>query len=217
MTVDIKVSEQLIEAALTLAPVKGWRRLTLADIAAEAGVGLAGMYEAFPSKTALLAGLLRYVDHKVLSEGAVARDQSMRERLFEILMRRFDVLQANRLAFTEILREVVFEPLSWLPVAPDFARSMLWMLEAVGLPTTGLAGNLRVKGLAVLYLKTLRTWIDDESMDQARTMAALDRGLRELEGLGRRLPGFDADWNAEPTANPPPEGGSPPGESPPAA
>jgi hypothetical protein len=99
------------------------------------------------------------------------------------------------------------------PAAPDFARSMTWMLEAAGVSTAGVPGNLRVKGLAAVYLNTLRIWIGDESVDQSRTMAALDRGLRELEGIGRRLPGFDADWEALAAASTRPEPGSPPGES----
>lgn len=213
MSVDLNLSDRVIEAALALAPAKGWRRLTLADVAAEAGIGLAAMYAVYPSRQALLSGLLRYVDTRVLAEGVVAADQSTRERLFEIVMRRFDVLQSHRLGFTEILREVVFDPLSLLPAAPDFARSMTWMLEAAGVSTAGVAGNLRVKGLAAVYLNTLRIWIGDESVDQSRTMAALDRGLRELEGIGRRLPGFDADWEAPAAASTRPEPGSPPGES----
>ena len=213
MSVDLNLSDRVIEAALALAPAKGWRRLTLADVAEEAGIGLAAMYAIYPSRRALLSGLLRYVDTRVLDEGVVAADQSTRERLFEIVMRRFDVLQAHRLGFTEILRELVFDPLSLLPAAPDFARSMTWMLEAAGVSTAGLPGNLRVKGLAAVYLNTLRIWIGDESVDQARTMAALDRGLKELEGIGRRLPGFDADWAAQAAPNPPPGSGSLPGDS----
>jgi hypothetical protein len=64
---------------------------------------------------------------------------------------------------------------------------MSWMLEAAGLSTAGLRGRLRVRALAVLYLSVLRVFLRDDSEDLAKTMAALDRRLRQAEpwlGLG---------------------------------
>jgi hypothetical protein len=55
---------------------------------------------------------------------------------------------------------------------------MAWTLEASGIATGGLRGVLRIKALAALYLATMRTWLADESADNAATMAALDRNLK---------------------------------------
>ena len=68
--------------------------------------------------------------------------------------------------------------------------SMRMMLDAVSINSSGPCGALRAKGLAVIYANTLRVWLDDESLDQAATMAALDRGLIQAERLMRLfLPG----------------------------
>ncbi len=64
---------------------------------------------------------------------------------------------------------------------------MAWMLEAAGLSSAGIRGRFRVRALAVLYLCVLRVFVRDDSEDLAKTMAALDRRLRQAEpwlGLG---------------------------------
>ena len=62
------------------------------------------------------------------------------------------------------------------------------MLEIANIKTTGIVGALRVKGLAAVWLATLRAWRHDESPDMAATMAALDRNLGHAERVARRLP-----------------------------
>ena len=47
------------------------------------------------------------------------------------------------------------------------------------------------KELALVYLNALRVWLADDTEDMAKTMAALDRGLRQAEML-IRLCGFGA-------------------------
>ena len=66
-------------------------------------------------------------------------------------------------------------------------RSMAWMLEAAGIESSSAAGYLRTKGLAAVWLRTLRVWGKDDTPDMARTMAALDADLRRAEPLGRGL------------------------------
>ena len=63
------------------------------------------------------------------------------------------------------------------------------MLEAAGIPSDGIAGALRVKGLAVIYLMVFKVWLTDDSADLSRTMAALDARLRQAEQFSNSLPG----------------------------
>jgi hypothetical protein len=64
---------------------------------------------------------------------------------------------------------------------PRFMLSMSWMLEAAGISSAGLKGLLRTKGLAMVYLNTVRVWVRDETPDMSKTMAALDQNLRRAE------------------------------------
>jgi AcrR family transcriptional regulator len=190
-TEDQDLRERLMRSALALAGSSGWRSASLAAIAANAGVSLVEAYVAFPTRLALLAGLLGRTDRRVLEDGPAEPEDSPRDRLFDVLMRRFDALAADRAGVVAIIHGLPGDPLTALQLAPGFAASMAWMLEAAGLSTTGIFGLLRVKGLAIVYLATLRTWLDDDSIDMAKTMAALDRNLRRADQLARRSPTRD--------------------------
>jgi hypothetical protein len=68
-------------------------------------------------------------------------------------------------------------------------RSLAAMLEAARISSSGVKGLIRTKGLAAIYLATLRIWLRDDSPDMAKTMASLDGHLRRVEALAGRLRG----------------------------
>ena len=138
----------------------------------------------------------------------------MRDRLFDLLMRRIDALQAHRAGVLALLRALPADPPTALLLALATRRSMRWMLEAAGIPTRGIHGELRVKGLVAVWLWTIRAWRADDNEDLAATMAALDAALRRAEQAAGWL-----GWRA-PEAEAPPEAGEPeesPPEGPPEA
>jgi len=180
--------DRILDAALALAEREGWRKASLGAIAQEAGVPLDEFYGEFRSRGAILGALMARTDAAVLAEtsGGESED-SLRDRLFEVLMRRFDALKPQRAALKVIARELGSDPLTALCSAPAFLRSMTWMLEAAGLSSAGIRGRLRVRALGVLYLCVLRTFVTDDTEDLSKTMAALDRRLGQAEpwlGLG---------------------------------
>jgi AcrR family transcriptional regulator len=172
--------QRLIDAALALAARQGWRRTSLAEIAAEAGLQLHEAYKLHRSRLSILAAMTRRIDAAVLAGATPGEGESTRDRLFDTLMRRFDALQPHRPALRAILRDSLGDPASLLAV-PGLLRSMRWMLEASGVSTAGWRGRLRVQALAGLYLAVLRVFLEDDSADLAHTMAALDRRLRRGE------------------------------------
>lgn len=194
-------ADRMIDAALALAAERGWRDLALADIADAAGLSLAEAYGAFRSKQAVLDGFARRIDATVLAEGAVGQDEGpARDRLFDVLMRRFDALQPHRPALAAILKDLPRDPPAACAAGWQLRRSMALMLEAARIDSSGLAGAVRVKGLTAVYLLSLRRFLADESADMARTMASLDGYLRRIEGLAERCsrvrPGRNRDAQA---------------------
>jgi AcrR family transcriptional regulator len=183
-------SDRIIDAALACIARQGWRRLSLADIAAEAGLPILRVYRLFSSKPAILRGFFRRVDEAVLAAPLDSEpDERPRDRVFDLLMRRFDALTPYRAALEVLGRELPTDPLAALAAGAGLLRSMRWMLEAAGISGEGLGGVLAVKLTAAAYLATLRVWLRDESPDLAPTMAALDRRLRGIErwyGISRR-------------------------------
>jgi AcrR family transcriptional regulator len=195
-------AEQLIDAALRLTVERGWRELTLPEIAAEAGVSLADAYTAFPTKMAMLNGFMARIDRQMLAEGAPDTAETVRDRLFDVVMRRFDALGPHKDAVAAIVDDLPADPLSTLAVLPAFGNSMAWTLEAAGVSASGLSGALRIQGLAIIYLTTLRTWLQDDTADAARTMATLDRALRRTEMLIRAFPSLRSHRKRRPDPGP---------------
>ena len=183
-------SDRIIDAALACIARQGWRRLSLADIAAEAGLPILEVYRLYSSKPAILCAFFRRIDVAVLAAPLDSEpDERPRDRVFDLLMRRFDALTPYRAALEVLGRELPTDPLAALAAGAGLLRSMRWMLEAAGISGEGLGGVLAVKLTAAVSLATLRVWLRDESPDLAPTMAALDRRLRGIErwyGIGRR-------------------------------
>jgi AcrR family transcriptional regulator len=195
---------QIIDAALALAAEAGWRGLSLAAVARRAGLALADLYAIFPSKQAILDGFHDQVDEAVLRGGEPDLEHdSAHDRLFEAVMRRFEAMAPYRSGVAAIIEDGRRDPLAVLCGTPRFLRSMAATLEAAGIASDGLGGLLRAKGLGLVYLQTMRVWLRDDTPDQSRTMAALDRALRRGESLCGSLCGLRRRPGASQSEPPP--------------
>lgn len=181
-------ARKVIDATLKLASERDWQDVSLSDIAGQAGVSLAAIHERFGSKQAILSAYAREVDAAVLGDrDSIDMNGSPRDRLFDVLMRRFDELSRHKTAIANILDSYRCQPVNALCALPGLGRSMAWMLEAANVSAGGWRGVVRVKGLSAIYLSVLRVWLKDDSEDMAKTMAALDRDLARADNLLGRL------------------------------
>src|ERR1700704_2592094 len=81
--------ERIVEAFMTLLAEQPIERIGLAEIAERAGVTLAELRGEFGSPLAVLAAHAKELDRKVLAEiDPDMAEESPRERLFDVLMRR---------------------------------------------------------------------------------------------------------------------------------
>ena len=184
------IPDHVIDTAMKLAAEGRWRDLSLPEIAEAAKLPIAKVYLVFSSRQAILDAFVRRIDAAVLAESDDDDlEGNARDRLFDVLMRRFDALDPYKDAVATVAFDQAPDPLLALASACQLRRSLALMLEAAGLDSGGARGALRVKGLGLIYLAALRVWLRDESADKARTMAALDKQLRRAESLIRRLPG----------------------------
>lgn len=169
---------EIVKAAMRLAAERAWDKIGMAEIAEAAGVTLADMRRAFPSKGAILAAFVRMIDDEVLARAPRRRPgEAGRDALFEVIMSRFDALVPYKSSLKSIAASMPLEPAL---LRSQFA-SQAWMLHAAGAAADGPAGTARIAGLMSVYASVFRTWLSDEDPGLARTMAALDRRLRSGE------------------------------------
>jgi AcrR family transcriptional regulator len=179
--------EKIIAAFLALLAEKPIEQIGLAEIAKEAGVSLGQLRGEFASTLAIFAAHIKATDRAVLAADlSDMAEEPPRERLFDVLMRRLEVLAPHREAVRSLLRSARRSPPLALALNRLAVRSQQWMLTAAAINASGPRGMIRAQGLALLFGSVLRTWVRDDDPGLARTMAALDRALAR----GQRFSGF---------------------------
>lgn len=179
----------VVDTALELAATQGWATTSLGDIAEAAGISLADLRRTYPSKIAILAAFTARIDEAVLANlDPELAGKPAYERLFDVLMKRFDALNPHKEAVRSILRASACDAEALVCGPFSLRRSMRWMLEGADLDSSGLRGAIRIKGLSLVYLSVVRVWLADDTEDMARTMAALDRRLRAIDRMLGALP-----------------------------
>jgi AcrR family transcriptional regulator len=182
--------EKIIAAFLTLLAEKPIEQIGFAEIGEASGVSLTQLRNEFPSTLAILAAHIKSVDRAVLSEDFTdVEEEPARERLFDVLMRRLEILKPHREAARSLMRSARRNPPLALALNSLAVRSQQWMLTAAGIGASGPRGMIRAQGLAALFGGVLRAWIHDDDPGLARTMAALDRALAR----GQRFAGLVED------------------------
>jgi AcrR family transcriptional regulator len=177
-------ADMVAAAALRLAGETGWRSLSLGEIALEAGLSLAELSRCYTSRYDILDGFECMIDRRML-DGAASGDinDKPRDRLFDIIMERFDAMLPYRDGIRRIAREAPFDPASALVLAAALPRAVAWMFAGARINIAGPLMPLRLAALSGIYLSVVRVWLKDDNQDLSRTMAALDRGLDQAKTL----------------------------------
>jgi hypothetical protein len=167
---------------LAVIDAEGWRGTSLSTVAAHLGVPAARVAALAPTRADLLRLVFRTVDQRMLA-GVMAADEmeNHRDRLFDLVMRRLDVLAPYKRGVESLMRDAVRDPAVGLTMLAELRRSQGLTLEAAGISTRGMWGEMRVQGFGLAYGSVLRTWRDDATADMAPTMKALDKALSQAE------------------------------------
>ena len=195
----------ILNAAMARIGEGGWDGLSLRDLAADAGIGLDELRGRIGGKAGVLGLLSKRLDQEMLKNDPAELDgMTPRERLFELLMHRFDAMLAYKPGLARLVRDTRRRPELWAPIACNVDRMASWLMEGASIRYQGPRARLARRLLAAAYGATLRVWVEDASEDQARTLAELDKRLAQLERLaglswpGRRSSSSD-DKGSDPT------------------
>jgi ubiquinone biosynthesis protein COQ9 len=169
---------RIVAAVLKLASERRWDDISMMDIADASGLPLVDLRKEFERKSQMLSSFGYMVDAEVLRKAPrPSKALSPRDAVFEVVMARFDALQPYKAAMKSVSDGGALDG----SLLKSLMRSQTAMLQAAGIDTEGPTGAIRVTGLAGVFTRTFRTWLDDTDPGMARTMAFLDRQLRSAE------------------------------------
>ncbi|MHA1134816.1 MAG: TetR/AcrR family transcriptional regulator [Alphaproteobacteria bacterium] len=176
-----------VRAALVLAEQRDWGDVTLPDIARHAGLDLADLRREFACKSGILRAFQSEVDAEVLSKSKPGPDQSVRDRVFDMVMTRFEVMAPYKPALKRIACHLRCRPGEASALACSTLGAQYWMLAGAGAKLDGAPGAVRVAGLTAIYGRVFRIWLEDTSPSHDKTMATLDRALGNGERMLERM------------------------------
>ena len=183
--------KDVVEAFMALVAERGADGVEVGDIAQHLNVPLFELRRHMDTPLDLLEAFEREIDRQVLER---VPDELMqdppRERIFDVLMMRFDAFMPYKPALKELFREARRNPIflaAWNRIA---VRSQYWMLVAAGLSPKGARGMAQAQGMVFVFGRAFQVWLKDDDPGMARTMAELDRRLRGAERNMRRVRGL---------------------------
>ncbi|MCV6602922.1 MAG: hypothetical protein OIF54_15400 [Cohaesibacter sp.] len=185
MTQDIgnRLFEQFERAVLE----HGWAHISCARIAHDADIELAEAYRHYPSRFSYVSALIRRIDAAMLEDfNADLADEPARERLFDVLMGRFDAMQPHRPLIVALSKAARYDPKLALHLCALSALSAEWIMDMAHISSAGVMGQLRNKGALLAYGRAFSCWLEDDSEDMAKTMAVLDKVLKRGERTLRK-------------------------------
>lgn len=186
---DAQARDQVIDAMLEILAERGWNATTLAAIAERAALPMLRLQRLFADKSAIFAAFVARIDSAMLAGTEfVSEADSPKDRLFDVIMNRFEALRSAKPALARLWRDGLRLDAPLDPASLMASRqSLVWTLEAAGISASGIRGQLRLLGLAGLMTLALRTFLEDGSEDLSATMARLDELLRRGDEMARTL------------------------------
>ncbi|MBL8551405.1 MAG: hypothetical protein JNJ73_15580 [Hyphomonadaceae bacterium] len=183
-----EMRKALARAALAVAAAKSWRAATIDDLAHAAGVSAADLYPAG------LADAVECVEEgfdRAMAGRSGQANETVRDRLFDILMRRFEAMEPVRKAVLAMEEGQDRDPTLMAAMHQRHVRAARWALTLAGLDADGMSGGARAQGLAIIIGQARAAWRGDDAGDFAKTMASLDKNLRRAEEMFGRWAGFE--------------------------
>lgn len=182
-----------LEAFLRLIGERGFESVAMQDIADAAGLSVEALRRGYADKAGLALSFMTRIDGIVAAgvSPSVDPEETVRDRLFDTLMRRYDALAPHRPALRALHRAAQRDPFLAFRLASGLRRSMAAALEAAGVPNDGPAALVRQNALLAIHYAVSQVFDRDDSGDLSKTMAALDGHLKTVERWAQALERFD--------------------------
>jgi AcrR family transcriptional regulator len=130
--------ERIIETFMAILADKPIERIGFGEIATRSGVPLTRCRAEFGTVFAILAAHVKDLDRQVLAGiDADMAEEPPRERLFDVLMRRIELLSPHKAAIRSLIDSARRNPGLALALNPIAVRAQSWMLTAADIDASG--------------------------------------------------------------------------------
>ncbi len=181
------MKDKTFKACLNVIEEYGFAKFTFSLASEDSGIPIETFHKHFHNPIDVMNHLFKKIDEQVLKNFDPSPEISQKDQLFDILMLRFEISEPFKPVLRNFWKDSLFIPNEYPPLLCQALESMGWMLDATGISPRGLTGLLKTQGLLGIYLFALRAWFFDDSEDLGKTMAALDKGLSNMESAAKLL------------------------------
>lgn len=181
-----KTARAGVKALLKCAAAHPFDQITLYDIAQRADLPLSDLADIGTSDD-FIDMVEPFFDRALVDDHLDFSDPPT-ERLFEVIMQRFEAMEVYRDGLTKLMAWRDLQPSRRAALLTARRETAKWSLIAAGLDKGGQVEQLaRGAGLIWALARAETAWRKDENGDFARTMAKLDADLKSLSARAERV------------------------------
>ena len=182
--------DMAIEAMLPHVPFDGWTRKTLAMGLADAGMPADEVDLLFPLGVAdMVASFCDWADRRMEEAALSLEEKRLSRRVKAVIALRFQQNRAHKEAIRRAIGVLALPGNARVAVGCT-ARTVDAIWYAAGDRSADFSWYTKRAILTAVYSATVLFWLRDQSVDDAATLAFLDRRLSGIARIGRLKPPF---------------------------
>ena len=171
----IKNDIKIVETALFLLKNKNWNDLSLEEIKKKSKIQK--FDKLIKNKKIIINKINEYFDYKLSLQLKSVEQSNNKDMIFEILKMRFDILQKYRKGILSIFNSFKGKPQDLVFLLPNIIDSIILMVNYTNVSRKGIKGQLKIKGIVIIYISSFFAWMNDDTPSLDKTMTALDKNL----------------------------------------
>jgi ubiquinone biosynthesis protein COQ9 len=175
------------QAAFALAERRPWHEITMGAIAQQSGLSITAIMRNVASKAAILRDFSRDIDGAMLLVfEKYPPEGEAHDRLFDVIIKRLEIMHPYRPVVGSVLKRRIGDPGEAAVMLQSVAITVGWIAAAAKVEEEPAWQSWGRIGLGRAYIKAVTAWAGDDDPGLSRTMAALDRALRDWAAFSDR-------------------------------
>lgn len=184
----------IINKSFELIEKIGWERFSFQKLSEKEKIPLNFLKTNYKCKYTVIEKFSQMIDRQVESNIRAddLMDSSIKDKLFELIMLRFDELESFKKALKNIFLSTKKNPLLISIISKNLLNSFDFYLEVSNSYQNSPTDIFKKNFLLLIYSLVFETWLNDNSEDLSKTMSQLDKYLSIAEKTQNKINNFFA-------------------------